>query len=306
MKHGVSTGDLFSLILFKAWLLPSVSCLSRVLENSQSYTVTMASPAWPCSPDPCSVHLDVCLLLVPAPLPSFIDAVTVTCSSVLFYLVLFHLISVVLFHSPLDPPAVFSPNVMSLLYGVSSPLYLLKYFKHTYLSVPLKLSYFLGFQVCNLSLFITSAIFSAGSELSAHPSEDTAHCGRLQGTPAYDPRGHQLYSLMAPVSPWCHFLAFSFDTQVHACTSVQVCTYACMYMYICVYVHVCIWMHMCAGKYPCARVCLCVYTCPNVCVCMHTCICACICTRVSMCTCVFTHLHECMCAYPCTRVHMCT
>lgn len=53
-----------------------------------------------------------------------------------------------------DTPAIifFSPNVMFLLLSVFSSLHLLKYLKHTYFYVPLKLSHFLYFPACNASL----------------------------------------------------------------------------------------------------------------------------------------------------------
>lgn len=101
-----------------------------------------------------------------------------------------------------DTPAVifFFPNVMFLLLSGFSSLHLLKYLKHTYFYVPLKLSHFLYFPACNASLSLLLLFLTRGLSPSCPHSKGTEPSQTLS---AQRSQGHWVLTPSpAPVSSW--------------------------------------------------------------------------------------------------------
>lgn len=125
--------------------LPSVSSLPRDLEDSEPWALrTPSSEARPLLRASRRLGAE----LPSGRLPPSRARVPVTlsrCSCLALFLAVFPL------HPPQTPLLSCLRAVMFLVYGGSSCLYLLKYFKHTCFHVPLKSAYFLCLSECDLS-----------------------------------------------------------------------------------------------------------------------------------------------------------
>ena len=124
----------------------------------------------------------------------------------------------------------FPPNVMFLLLSIFPSLYLLKYLKHTYFYVPLKLSHFLYFPACNASLSLLLLFLTRGLSPSCPHGKSSKPSQTLS---AQRSRGHWVLPpltlsslLLASGAVGSTVLLLVLDINAHPCMCAHVCPHS--------------------------------------------------------------------------------